>query len=73
MCQYELSETAKEELDFECGNCGTEEHPEVVDREDTRNPIVDHRITVECVKCGRRTQSGVWERDITVTESASSC
>jgi ribosomal protein S27E len=64
MSDYELTETAKDELDFECSECGTTEHPEVAGVEDTRNPLADHRITVACVDCGNETGSLVWGRDI---------
>lgn len=64
MSNYQLTQTAKEDLDFECSECDATTHPEVVDREESRTPLVDHRITVACRECGNESQSNVWDRDI---------
>jgi len=64
MSEYQLTDVAKEELDFECSECGTTEMPELSDREDSSNPLADHRIEVPCVACGNKTWSDVWDRDV---------
>lgn len=64
MTEYELTEEAKEDLDYECEECGETEYPTVVDVEEPEIPLVDYQPTLECVSCGRETKANLWERDI---------
>jgi len=66
MTEYKLTQTAKEDLDYECSECGETEYPDVIDREEPRSMLVDHRITVKCVNCGRESKSDVWDRDVKI-------
>lgn len=71
MADYEFTETAEEELDFECSDCGTTEMPDItaaVPIEDGANGsalslMVDYHLTVEC-ECGRETGANVWDKDV---------
>lgn len=69
MTQYELTETATEELDYECSDCGTEEMPAVIEVNGSNHPIVDYQVKVECGDCGSQSYANVWERDIREAES----
>jgi len=69
MTEFELTETARQDLDFECSACGETEVPEVVDREESPNPLVDYRITVSCIACAEESQSDVWERDVRAVDN----
>lgn len=72
MSDYEFTDVAKEELDFECSDCGTTEMPDItaaVPVEDGESGsalslMVDYHLTVECVECGRETEANVWDRDV---------
>lgn len=69
MADYEFTETAEEELDFECSNCGTTEMPDITaavpieDSESVTSLLVDYHLTVEC-ECGRETEANVWDKDV---------
>ena len=64
MTEYEFTETAKEDLDHECSECGETEFPELVDAEEADEYLVDYIVTVECVNCGIESKTKVWERDL---------
>jgi uncharacterized Zn finger protein len=64
MTDFRFTKTAKEELDFECSECGNTEMPELVDREDSNIFLVDHIVTVSCSSCGKESKSNVWDRDV---------
>jgi ribosomal protein L44E len=64
MTNFRFTETAKEELDFECSECGCTKMPDLVDREDSNSILVDHIVTVSCPNCNNETKSNVWERDV---------
>lgn len=68
MADYEFTDVAEEELDFECSDCGTEEMPDITEAvhvEDgaSGSLMVDYHLAVEC-ECGRETEANVWERDV---------
>lgn len=69
MADYEFTDVAEEELDFECSNCGTTEMPDIKDVEEVEDSgsamslMVDYHITVEC-GCGRETKANVWDKDV---------
>lgn len=72
MSDYEFTDAAREELDFECSDCGTEEMPDIKEAEHVEDGandsalslLVDYHLTVECVECGRETEANVWDKDV---------
>ena len=68
MTEYKLTDVAKEELDFECSECGSTDPPKLDEVDETRNPLVDFVVKTACSNCGNVPEvwANVWDRDIEV-------
>jgi hypothetical protein len=69
---YEWTEKAKEDLEFDCSECGSQKMPNIagvrdVNREEDGQQVAlfaDKRVETECADCGNESHGLVWDEDL---------